>query len=67
MGRLPWSLAAYWPDRFATKIPQEMGVTMPDLINTLRDWSMSGYRLHSMIRLAERIPIVSDEIGRAHV
>jgi hypothetical protein len=39
-----------------------MGVTMPDLINTLRDWSMSGYRLHSMIRLAERIPIVSDDL-----
>lgn len=34
---------------------------MPDLINTLRDWSMSGYRLHSMIRIAERIPIVSDK------
>ncbi|MGW2959447.1 hypothetical protein ACWDGI_13290 [Streptomyces sp. NPDC001220] len=35
---------------------------MPDIIHTLRDWSMSGYRLQSMIRLAERIPVLSDDL-----
>ncbi|MFK0157297.1 hypothetical protein ACIQVK_35200 [Streptomyces sp. NPDC090493] len=35
---------------------------MPDLIRTLRDLSMSGYRLQSMIRLTERIPVLPDEL-----
>ncbi|MGY5122658.1 hypothetical protein ACWC2H_43670 [Streptomyces sp. 900105755] len=35
---------------------------MPDLIHTLRDWSMSGYRFQSMIRLSERFPVLSDSL-----
>ncbi|MEU0947490.1 hypothetical protein ABZ379_32995 [Streptomyces canus] len=35
---------------------------MPDLIHTLRDWSMSGYRLQSVIELTERIPVLSDSL-----
>ncbi|MEV6537103.1 hypothetical protein AB0M86_47480 [Streptomyces sp. NPDC051639] len=35
---------------------------MPDLIHTLRDWSMSGYRLQSMIRAAERIPALPQDL-----
>lgn len=33
---------------------------MPNLSHALRDWSMPGYRLQSMIRLAERTPVFSD-------
>ncbi|MET8289498.1 hypothetical protein ABZV80_30305 [Streptomyces sp. NPDC005132] len=35
---------------------------MPDLIHTLRDWTMSGYRLQSMIRAAERIPALPQDL-----
>jgi hypothetical protein len=35
---------------------------MPDLIHTLRDWSMSGYRLQSMIRAVERIPALPQDL-----
>lgn len=33
---------------------------MPDLSHALRDWSMPGYRLQSMIRFAERMPVFSE-------
>ncbi|QFR96918.1 hypothetical protein [Streptomyces tsukubensis] len=39
-----------------------MGLTMPDFLHTLRDWSMSGLRLQSMIRTAERVPAVPDTL-----
>ncbi|MFE0774889.1 hypothetical protein [Streptomyces sp. NPDC058861] len=35
---------------------------MPDPVHTLRDWSMSGYRLQSMIRVAERVPLIPNEL-----
>ncbi|MEU3297050.1 hypothetical protein ABZ722_32510 [Streptomyces longwoodensis] len=35
---------------------------MPDLIHTLRDWSMSGYRYQSMIKLSERVPVLPESL-----
>lgn len=35
---------------------------MTELMHRLRDLSMSGYRLQSMIRLAERIPVLSEDV-----